>query len=418
MKHSTPFLLTLIFMVLGLQSQAQWYFETGINDAKFTQYNAENPTTIHSYNGLRDVSFGLGYLFPASLEKRSADDAKRRALHVGFGVGFDQMSLKTVAADGGGRLPSHYDFGQLHARLFAQYTPTLIKKKEADASGMRQPILNFLLEAGVSYHHYTSAVRTTFGNGGGIQDLHSSAQFESNFPGYAFGAGFEFPLNRYSAIYTKYVVENAFSNDEKDPNSQAELFSTFKSRALVGVRIDFKLKKALEAKQRQRIADLEAEVAAMQEVDLTPLERKIKAVEDDLSDRIDKLLPQIHDHIYDTKKHEKGFSYIPDFKHVLFDLDSSHFDDDGYHSDLKRLVQFLAKNDNVRLKLVGYADSKTGSEPYNQQLSAKRAKRVYDYLVSLGADPNRMEHVSAGGTLQFSVDELTENRRTEIIIIE
>lgn len=36
-------------MVLGLQSQAQWYFETGINDAKFTQYNAENPTTIHSY---------------------------------------------------------------------------------------------------------------------------------------------------------------------------------------------------------------------------------------------------------------------------------------------------------------------------------------------------------------------------------
>ena len=75
----------------------------------------------------------------------------------------------------------------------------------------------------------------------------------------------------------------------------------------------------------------------------------------------------------------------------------------------------MNENPTLRLTLVGYAD-KTGNVKHNKIISKRRAKRVYDSLISLGIEASRMEFSGAGETTQFSIGGLTDNRRTEIII--
>ena len=59
-------ILLLTVFCVGALAQAQWYFETGVNDSKFAQYVnlTGTKTTLHSYNGLRDFSHAVGYIFP------------------------------------------------------------------------------------------------------------------------------------------------------------------------------------------------------------------------------------------------------------------------------------------------------------------------------------------------------------------
>ena len=83
---------------------------------------------------------------------------------------------------------------------------------------------------------------------------------------------------------------------------------------------------------------------------------------------------------------------------------------------MSKHVMYMKKRTNYRIKLVGYADVKTGSANYNKNLSAQRAKNVYDYLLNLGVPANRLEHTGFGGTSKFSIDEKSKNRRTEILI--
>jgi outer membrane protein OmpA-like peptidoglycan-associated protein len=100
---------------------------------------------------------------------------------------------------------------------------------------------------------------------------------------------------------------------------------------------------------------------------------------------------------------------------VLFTIGSSNIDLSKYGSTLRKLALFLTQNQSLILKLEGYADSKTGSTPLNNVLSKKRAKSVYDYLISLGVSESQMTYRGAGETLKFSVK---ANRRTEITILE
>ena len=47
------------------------------------------------------------------------------------------------------------------------------------------------------------------------------------------------------------------------------------------------------------------------------------------------------------------------------------------------MVAFLQKNSKVRVEIGGHTDN-VGSKTYNLNLSDKRAKAVYDYLVGQG----------------------------------
>ena len=74
----------------------------------------------------------------------------------------------------------------------------------------------------------------------------------------------------------------------------------------------------------------------------------------------------------------------------------------------------VAKDNNSKIVVTGYADSKTGSAAYNQKLSEKRANTVADELVKMGVDRNNIEIVAAGGVNTLSP--ITYNRRATVEI--
>ena len=74
----------------------------------------------------------------------------------------------------------------------------------------------------------------------------------------------------------------------------------------------------------------------------------------------------------------------------------------------------VAKENNAKLVVTGYADSKTGSSDYNQKLSLKRAEAVANELVKLGVSRDQIETVAAGGVNTLSP--ITYNRRATVEI--
>lgn len=74
----------------------------------------------------------------------------------------------------------------------------------------------------------------------------------------------------------------------------------------------------------------------------------------------------------------------------------------------------VAKDNNSKIVVTGYADSKTGSAAYNQKLSEKRANTVADELVKMGVSRDNIEIVAAGGVNTLSP--ITYNRRATVEI--
>lgn len=74
----------------------------------------------------------------------------------------------------------------------------------------------------------------------------------------------------------------------------------------------------------------------------------------------------------------------------------------------------VARKHGGRLVVTGYADSKTGSAAYNEQLSRRRAETIADELVKMGVDRSRVEIVAAGGVDTLAPDDY--NRRVTVEI--
>ncbi len=119
-----------------------------------------------------------------------------------------------------------------------------------------------------------------------------------------------------------------------------------------------------------------------------------------------------------------------DFKPVkreVIILRGINFDFDKYNikpeaqAILDSGVEILKKHPEIKIVIEGHTDS-IGSEAYNQKLSEKRAKAVYDYFVKKGISPDRMKTVGYGET-RPKADNSTEegraiNRRVEIKVVK
>ena len=57
---------------------------------------------------------------------------------------------------------------------------------------------------------------------------------------------------------------------------------------------------------------------------------------------------------------------------------------------LDEAVDTLKRYPNVRVEVDGHTDS-MGTDAYNQKLSERRAKGVYDYLIAHGVDASRLD---------------------------
>ena len=85
---------------------------------------------------------------------------------------------------------------------------------------------------------------------------------------------------------------------------------------------------------------------------------------------------------------------------------------------LNQAVDTLQRYPQVHVTVAGYTDSK-GTDAYNQSLSERRAKIVYDYLTAHGIDASRLEGPIGHGENDPIGDNATDagraqNRRTEL----
>lgn len=80
---------------------------------------------------------------------------------------------------------------------------------------------------------------------------------------------------------------------------------------------------------------------------------------------------------------------------------------------MKEVAEY-AKANNKKILVTGYADSKTGSAEFNQQLSEKRAQVVADELVKMGVNRDNIIVEGKGGVDMISP--FSYNRRVTVKI--
>lgn len=96
------------------------------------------------------------------------------------------------------------------------------------------------------------------------------------------------------------------------------------------------------------------------------------------------------------------------FEDVHFDFDKSTLTKKAQAS-LKRIVQLLKDNPKAKIRIAGYTSAK-GTKEYNQKLSERRAKAVYDYLVNDGLVPaERLTKVGYGENRPAMYEPVPEN---------
>ncbi len=98
---------------------------------------------------------------------------------------------------------------------------------------------------------------------------------------------------------------------------------------------------------------------------------------------------------------------------VFFNINKSKIASRKDLQNVKELAE-IAKQNNSKIVVTGYADSKTGSAAYNQKLSEKRAQAVADELVKMGVNRDNIEIVAAGGVATLSP--ISYNRRATVAI--
>jgi len=96
------------------------------------------------------------------------------------------------------------------------------------------------------------------------------------------------------------------------------------------------------------------------------------------------------------------------FEDVHFDYDKATLTKEAQAS-LKRSVQLLKDNPKAKIRIAGYT-SASGTKEYNQELSERRAKAVYDYLTEEGLVPaDRLTTVGYGQTRPAMYEPIPEN---------
>ncbi|RPH48280.1 MAG: OmpA family protein [Desulfobacteraceae bacterium] len=93
-----------------------------------------------------------------------------------------------------------------------------------------------------------------------------------------------------------------------------------------------------------------------------------------------------------------------DKRAIILALEDVHFDFDKSTLTkeaqviLKRSIKLLKENPKAKFRIAGYT-SASGTEEYNQKLSERRAKTVYDYLTKEGVViPDRLSIIGYGET--------------------
>jgi OOP family OmpA-OmpF porin len=88
---------------------------------------------------------------------------------------------------------------------------------------------------------------------------------------------------------------------------------------------------------------------------------------------------------------------------------------------LDKDVTMLKNDSKLKVRIEGHCDIR-GSDEYNQTLSERRAKTVYNYISSKGIDKSRMSTIGYGRSKPLvpntTEENMYKNRRVEVKIVE
>lgn len=79
---------------------------------------------------------------------------------------------------------------------------------------------------------------------------------------------------------------------------------------------------------------------------------------------------------------------------IFFDFDKD-MPNSASADDIASLINFMENNKDAKVELIGMTDV-LGTDAYNDDLSQRRAKNVYDILVEAGVDGSKLEHRGNG----------------------
>ncbi|MGC3944205.1 MAG: OmpA family protein [Chryseolinea sp.] len=142
---------------------------------------------------------------------------------------------------------------------------------------------------------------------------------------------------------------------------------------------------------------------------------------------------------YLFKSYNFNYSEVTDFEPITIDVDlekvmagsvailnNIFFDVDKYElmekssPELQKIVRFLKENPGVRVEIGGHTDN-SGSPTHNRELSDKRARSVYEFLVQHGIDSKRLEPKGYGPDRPVASNDTEvgrqKNRRIEFRIL-
>lgn len=104
---------------------------------------------------------------------------------------------------------------------------------------------------------------------------------------------------------------------------------------------------------------------------------------------------------------------------ILFDVNKSELKPAAV-TNIQNLAKSLKENPETNVLIIGHTDN-TGSDEYNNRLSARRAESVKDFATAQGILSHRL-NVQGKGEMEPIADNSTEegrskNRRVEIVIV-
>lgn len=103
---------------------------------------------------------------------------------------------------------------------------------------------------------------------------------------------------------------------------------------------------------------------------------------------------------------------------IYFDFDSYKLKESS-RTELEQVARFIKQHENLNITIAGHTDN-VGEPSYNQKLSENRAREVYEYLLSLDVNPDKLAYNGYGQEQPLFENDTEEhrskNRRIEFII--
>lgn len=93
---------------------------------------------------------------------------------------------------------------------------------------------------------------------------------------------------------------------------------------------------------------------------------------------------------------------------VYFGFDEDELDDEA-RAVLNVQAEWIQGYPELWFRVYGHTDA-VGTDEYNQKLGLRRANSTFDYLVSRGVDPERLEVLLSYGETQLAIDSADRER--------